>query len=204
MLDPRIVPELKRKMFHSLSIVFPLAYLFLHKLPMVVILIVITSLTAYVDITRHYNVTVRELVEKLFAQIMRNKERSGNFKLSGASYMMAGFLCSALFFSKALAIASWMVLIFADSAAAIFGQYFGTPNKYGKSIEGSTAFFLAAVMVGTLSHSIVYYHGNFLCILLASAAAAAVEYFANLIAIDDNFTIPVTFCLVAFISSLVF
>jgi dolichol kinase len=88
--------EIKRKVFHCLSIVFPLLYLFINKLPMVIILMVVTGIAISLDISRHYNGAIQDLVNQFFAKIMRPNEINGNFKLSGVSYMFLGFFISGL------------------------------------------------------------------------------------------------------------
>lgn len=124
---------------------------------------------------------------------MRDHERSSQIRPSGASCMMAGFFFSCLFFNKGVAISSWMVLIVSDSCAALFGKQIGIPRNHGKSLEGSTAFFVSAVLITLLVHSFIPYKANFLSIVIASAITSIIEYHEHQVGFDDNLTIPLTF-----------
>lgn len=185
--------ELKRKAFHFSALIFPIAYFFISPLIMIVITMIIASCTIYIDKVRHTNLLIQELVDKFFKDLMRERELSGGFMLSGASYMMAGFFITALLFPKGVAIASWLVLIISDSLAALVGKRMGTPRNYGKSIEGAIAFFVSSLMIGLFSYGFAHYHGGFMGLVLACLATTAVEYYSSQIGIDDNLTIPVTF-----------
>jgi dolichol kinase len=100
---------------------------------MALTLAVIAGITLYLDISRHYNPKIKELIKNIFGKIIREEEDSGQFVLSGASYMALGFLVSCLLFSKGLAITSWLVLIVSDCFAAIVGMNYGSPLFNGKS-----------------------------------------------------------------------
>jgi dolichol kinase len=156
-------------------------------------MLIITAITIYIDRERHSNELVRGLVEKFFGSLLREREASGTFVLSGTSYMMGGFLITALLFPKGIAITSWMVLIISDALAAIVGMRIGTATNHGKSIEGAVAFFISALVIGVLSYGFIPHHANFFALFLACLLTTAVEYYSFQIGFDDNFTIPVTF-----------
>lgn len=185
--------EIKRKIFHCLSIIFPIMYLATSKLTMVMILTVISGIAISLDISRHYNSTIQGLVARFFTNIMREDETSGNFKLSGVSYMFLGFFISCLIFSKGVAIAAFLVLIVSDSAAALVGKKIGRPTENGKSIEGSAAFAVTATLIGLLSYTFQSYESSFIAIIIASIATTWVEYNSAKLGVNDNLAIPVTF-----------
>lgn len=187
--------ELRRKLFHLTSVIIPVIYIFVAKIWMVLIMMIIAFTTSSLDTTRHYNTKIQALVDKFLSQFMRDREKSGTFVLSGASYMMSSFFLVILFFSKGLAIASMLVLIVADASAAIVGTRIGIPMDNGKSIAGSVAFLVSAIMISTLSHTVVYYKANFFIIILASLIATLAEYYASLIKMNDNLTIPLVFAI---------
>ena len=193
--------ELKRKIFHSMSAVFPLLYLFVPKLTMVVILMITTGIALSLDISRHYNTVIQDIINKFFAEIMRQEEKNGNFKLSGVSYMFLGLFISCVLFSKGLAIASFLILIISDSLAALIGKRFGIPLKNGKSFEGSAAFCISAILIGIFTYTLVPYKSGFLVIIIASIATSLVEYHTNKIKINDNLTIPLCYGIVVSVLS---
>ena len=133
---------------------------------------------------------------------MREDEESGQFVLSGASYMALGLLTSCLLFSKGLAITSWLVLIVADCFAAIIGMKYGSPLFNGKSYVGSVSFFISSVLISVMTYFIVGYSTSFFIILVSSLATTIVEFFSDQIKVNDNFSIPITYALVTFLLSL--
>ncbi len=189
--------EIKRKIFHLVSIVFPVLYLFfVTRTEMVLLLIVINIITLYLDIARHLNAKVKRFVDNIFGSLIRTEERSGSFKLSGASFMMLGFLLTSAFFAKSLVIESWFILAIADAAASIVGIKIGMPTKTGKSLAGSVAFFGAAILVSMLCHFFVNnYYTNFSAIVVSCAITTAAEFYSKKIKINDNLLIPSAYCL---------
>lgn len=190
--------ELQRKIFHLYSLIFPVLYLFTPKIFMSIFLSVITAFTLYVDISKHYNNKIKGFVEKYFAKYLRGKEKIGSFTLSGASYMAVGFFITCLFFSKGLAIASWLILIISDSIAALVGIKYGKPfnsNYNNKTLAGSIAFFVSSLFISIVSYFFFVYQTSFLIIFFSSAAATLTEFYSSSIKIDDNLSIPLVYCL---------
>lgn len=185
--------ELKRKLFHLYSLIFPLIYLFVTKLSMCIFILLVASITLYLDISRHYNPKIKDLIKRILGKFLRKEEESGEFVLSGSSYMALGFLISCLFFSKGLAITSWMILIISDCLAAIVGVTVGTPLANGKSIAGSVAFMLSALLVSIICYFLIGYDTTFGIIFLSCLLATLVEFFSGVIKVNDNLSIPLTF-----------
>ncbi len=202
MYDTELNFEIQRKVFHLCSLIFPIAYLFTPKIIMAIALTVIAGITLYLDISRHYNQKIKELIKNIFGKVLREDEDSGQFVLSGASYMALGFLISCLLFSKGLAITSWLVLIVADCFAAIVGMKYGSPLFNGKSYAGSVSFFVSSVLISVMTYFIVGYSTSFLIILISSLVTTIVEFFSDQIKVNDNLSIPLTYALVTFFLSL--
>lgn len=195
--------EIQRKIFHLSSLIFPVVYIFTSKIAMSIALTIIAGLVLYLDISRHYNTKIKGLVDKFLGKFQRMEEKSGEFTLSGASYMAFGFLITCLFFSKGLAITSWLVLIISDCFAAIVGIKFGSPLFNGKSYMGAGAFFFSAMLISIMSYFVVGFSTNFFIIIISCALCTAVEFFSNQIKINDNLSIPLTYALSTFILSLI-
>lgn len=133
--------------------------------------------------------TIRELFRRLFIKTLRHKEvTTATFTPSGSLYIFAAAFTSVMLFTKSAAVAGLCVMLISDSAAAIYGKIFGkTRFQNGKSLEGTMAFFLSALIVL-----------RFVCPAISPTArisvailAAMVEFFENKLNIDDNFAIPV-------------
>jgi len=124
---------------------------------------------------------------------MRVQEKSGSFKLSGASFMTIGFFLSALFFPKNLSITSWLILIISDSLAAIVGIRIGTKVYNGKTIEGATAFLLSAILIGISCNIFIGYKTSFLVIVISSIITTAIEFYSQKLYLNDNLLIPFSY-----------
>ncbi len=186
--------EVQRKIFHLCSLIIPLFYLFSSKIVVIVLLFLLTLYVLYIDTARHYNLYVKRFIDRFFAEFMRPEEQSGSFRLSGSSFMIMGFLLTAILFSKGLAISSWLILIIADCLAALVGTKIGTPLKNGKSLEGSIAFLISTVFISILVYFFVRYQTNFSIIILSSMIATVIEFYSKELSINDNLLIPLTYC----------
>lgn len=195
--------EIRRKIFHLCSIIFPVIYIFTPKIIMSITLTVIASITLYLDISRHYNEKIKGVINKFLGKFLRFEEKSSYFSLSGSSYMALGLLISCLCFSKGLAITSWFVLIVSDCFAAIVGMKFGSPLFNGKSYAGSAAFFVSTILVSIMSYFIIGYSTSFLIIIISSFLTAIAEFFSKQININDNLLIPLTYATSTFVFGLI-
>ena len=117
--------EIKRKLFHATSLIFPIMYIYNSKTYILNLLIFFTILVLILDIGRNYSTKLNNFILKIFDSLIRKGEFGSGFKLSSMSYMMLGMLTTAIFFPKGLAINSWLVLIVSDSLASILGNRFG-------------------------------------------------------------------------------
>ncbi len=187
--------EINRKIFHLLAIIFPTLYYFTSSKIILAFLIIINFITITLDVNRHFIPKIQNIINKIFLPIMRKHEYSGTRNLSGMSYMMLGFLVTSIFFKKEQVILSWFILIFADSLAAILGKKYGTPMAYGKSLEGSAVFFCLAMMIAIICHVFLNLHFSFFKCLFAILITTIAEFYSKALKIDDNFLIPVVFCL---------
>ena len=185
--------EIRRKIFHLHSLIFPLFYLFTSKLTAMLMLLILTGIVLYLDISRHHNNKIRDFVNKFFAVLMRTQEESGSFGLSGASFMIVGFFLSGLLFPKNLAITAWLVLIISDSLAAIVGVKIGTKLYNGKTMEGAIAFLSSAILIGIICHVFIGYKTSFLVIIISGLITTAIEFYANKPYLNDNLLIPLTY-----------
>lgn len=185
--------EIKRKLFHVSSILIPVFYMFTPRFTMTIFLTLVAAFILYVDISRHYNSKIKELVVKIFSKIMREEEMSNSLTLSGMSYFFMGCLLVVALFPKWLAITSMMILIICDAAAALIGKKFGKPLSNGKSIEGFSAFVVSAIIVSVLCYLISGAVFNFTTIFLASLVTAFTEFFSKRLRINDNLSIPLIY-----------
>jgi dolichol kinase len=107
--------------------------------------------------------------------------------------MIAAVLC-VLVFPKVIAINAFTILIISDTTSALIGRRFGRHRFFAKSLEGSTAFLVSAMIVILVAPKIQNAPAEYLVGFVAALSGAIIE--ALPISIDDNLSIPVTVGLV--------
>ena len=195
--------ELRRKLVHLSSLVFPLLYFILSREQMLVLIgaLVIMALTA--DIGPPLN----KLVNRLFHNILRTHEYSGGrILLTGASWLLlSGFLCVALF-PRHMVITALCVLAISDTIAALIGRRFGTHPLGHKTIEGTASFFISGILIVMMLAGIYGYSfsGYLIPGILGVCAGTYAELQAKRWHLDDNFIVPLTICSTMWLASLLF
>lgn len=125
----------------------------------------------------------------LFCGTLRSKECSRvHFQVSGSMYVMAAaILCTALF-TPVVAVIAMTVMLISDTCSALFGKAFGTRQIFkNKSLEGTTAFFISALIINMLFNPLLTFgYANVIACFLATFA----EVYEDKTKIDDNLAIP--------------
>ncbi|WP_419235039.1 hypothetical protein [Rickettsia endosymbiont of Nabis limbatus] len=186
--------EKKRKAFHLSAIILPLIYIFTSRTSITLLLFIVTAATLYLDISRHSSIKISEFVTKFFTKIMRADESNGSFALSSSSFMMLGFFLTALLFPKNLVICSWLILIISDCLAALVGTKIGNSLNNSKSFAGSVVFLLSAIFISILAYFYLGFNTSFIIIIISSVATTAIEFYSKDLKINDNLSIPLTYC----------
>ena len=144
--------ELLRKAIHLGALVLPLGILILGRATALWVLIPLAVLALGLDVARQRLPSLHGVISRLFAPIMRPEEQpplGGPLILNGAGWMcLSAALCAALF-REPIAAAALAMLMVGDGAAAVIGRRYGR-HRYPfspKSLEGSAAFFLTAVLI---------------------------------------------------------
>lgn len=179
--------EVRRKLIHLTSSVFPLLYWLTDKRFMLGLASVAVAVCVAGELLRRYVPSTRALTMRWMGSILRDAETRGGW--TGATWMaISGFLC-ILLLPKEIAIPAYLYLTVADAVAALVGRRFGRTRLWGpKSLEGSAAFVIAAIGVGLLClpHEPA-------AVVLAAFLAAALELFPVQIGplqVNDNIVIP--------------
>lgn len=187
-----------------IALIIPIVYCFTSRLVMVLLMAAVTAIVVYVDISRHYNGKIKDVVNKFFSQYMRESEKSGSFSLSGASGLFFGALIVITLFTKYLAITAILVLIFSDAASGVVGSGIGNQLPNGKSFEGSLSFFVTTILVSFLCYFFTEFRTSFLIIIISSIVTTLTEFYSRTIRVDDNLIIPLAYALTTFVCGLVF
>lgn len=183
--------ELWRKSIHLCSALIPGVYWVVgDRWLMLLMLGVALLLIGIGEALRTYVPSCRRLFEELFGFMLRRDE---HVRLTGATYvMLAALLTVALFPTPAIAIASLLILSVSDSLAAIVGVGLGGPRLAGKTIGGSSAFFLSALAIlAALLHPTLALPVLALVALIVTLVEAAPLDF-GWFHVNDNLSIPLS------------
>lgn len=181
--------ELIRKSIHLCSISIPIFYFYTPRSVALAVLIPLTLVFVTVDVARYYHRPMEIWFYKTFGWLLRSRETSKEKKrLNGATHVLIAATLAVIIFPKIIAVTSFMILIVADLAAALVGKRLGRHPFLGKSLEGSAAFFLSALLIVGILPKIDYRTGEYAIGATAALAGAVVE--ALPVDIDDNLSIP--------------
>lgn len=118
----------------------------------------------------------------IFGALMRPREA---VSVTGATTLAVGLALTALLFPKGAALAGFLYVGLADAASAVVGRRWGN-HRYGngKSLEGSAAFFVTALLIGLALPGIGL-------VLAGASALALTAVEAVTLPVDDNLFLPV-------------
>jgi dolichol kinase len=190
-----IKTEFIRKGIHFCSLSIPVVYYFVSKQTALTVLIPITAAVIIVDVARNFHQPTAQLFYRIFGILLRRHEYGDQMKtLNGATYMLISATLCVLIFPKFLVITSFAVLILADASAALVGRSFGKHKLVWKAtshktLEGSTAFFIAAIIAILLTPKLEGIPGEYL-IGIAGAIVGTIAEIVSFGVIDDNIAIP--------------
>lgn len=193
--------EMMRKLFHVTSIILPvLLYLLNDTSIFLMVIVPLTIIVVGVELSRGYVKIIDQLFIRFFGKIMREHElqKGGNAlsRLTGTSYLLLAASICLYFFPIIVTVSAFLILTISDSCAAIIGRKWGKHRFLGKSLEGSLAFWVSAIVsVSILGIIDGQDRDYFIIALIASSIATIVEAVSGVMKIDDNFSIPISYSL---------
>lgn len=175
--------EIKRKIVHLATLIIPLGYALTSKETVLLFLIPFFICYLLVDLLRHFIPALASIFRRYFlGRVLREEEGE---RFMGSTYFLFSTILTILLFPKPIAISSLLILILADTAAALVGKTMGKVRILGKTLEGSMAFFLTALLIVW-----IYPNLNRLSGSLGALGAALIELLP--VRLNDNLTIPLT------------
>ena len=189
-LAKNLKKELYRKSIHLSSLWIPLFIYFVHPGVSIVFFSLLFVGNVLIEYGNYKKFPwARRTFGSLFFRMLRNKETThGKFQVSGSLYVLLAAIACTLLFPQPVAVISLSVMLISDTSAALFGKAYGTRKLYkNKSLEGTVAFFLSALIVNMLCEPI--YHFTYAGVI-ACAAASFAEMFEDKLEVDDNLSIP--------------
>jgi dolichol kinase len=148
------------------------------------------------DLARYYNKTGARLFYKYFGWLLRNYEIDEKRKrLNGASNILISAIICIIVFPKLIVVTAFAILIISDSSAALIGRRFGKHKFFKKSLEGSIAFFISAIIVSfatpkLLTPNVDYKILEYSFAIIAASVGTVME--ASSVVVDDNYTVPLS------------
>ena len=202
-----ISQELKRKLFHLLSLFFPATVVFLEKFYALALFSLLFISILLVEFLRFKTLRNQDradrskaslIIERIlgfFTTIMRPEEISGKKPL-GITYLVAASIICFAFFDTKIAVIAFVILAIADANAAIIGKSFTSGKFFAKSRLGSLAFFISAVLISIAGHYAIDGSMSLLIIFIIATIFITFIEACNIgLDIDDNLTIPLGFCI---------
>ena len=184
--------EVIRKLIHFCSLSIPVIYYFITRDAAIVILSVMTFLALALDLGRYFFPVIGGFFYSLFGFLLRTHELDTKKRnLNGATYVLISALICVIIFPKVIFVTAFAILIISDSLAALIGRRFGKHKFLFKSLEGTSAFFISAIIVILLSPKIEYRVEEYILAIVAAFIGAIVENISFGYA-DDNLTIPLS------------
>ncbi len=182
------MPEIARKIYRMLGLLFPILYFIYTKKVMLVIILISLGVFVLYELLRFSFPQLNKLYFRYLKIITKKKEKKA---MTGTTYLLISFFFTILLFKKNIAIAAMTFSVVGDAASSLIGKKFGKTkliSKPKKTFEGSTAFFISSLIAGL----IFVYFGleiNYIVMFMGILAATIAEILP--FSIDDNLTISI-------------
>jgi len=181
--------EVARKTIHLSSLSIPVIYSFITRELALILLLPLFTGFFLVDLLKNFIPPVSRWYHNTFDSMLRTHEIKGEKNhLNGATCITMSALLLVLFFPKVIVIAAFSMVAVSDTLAAIIGKAFGKHRFGQKSIEGSMAFFLSALVIMLLVPEIDPGIGFAMAVVATVTESFVVQ--VRGFRIDDNLTIP--------------
>lgn len=166
-----------RNLFHFSGIVIPLTCLLFGKGAATTLSVLLFAVSVAVEVLRIKGYLHLAFLEKN----IKEKEKKGP---TGSFFFLLGSTLTLVFFSERAAVPALLILAVSDPLSSLVGRHLGKTRLFGKSLEGTCAFFLSSLAM------LFLFSVNTATVLLAALAATATELFTKR-PIDDNVSIPI-------------
>jgi len=173
--------EIQRKMVHLCGLAIPIGYALTSEETALAVVLIFFLCFLSIDLLRRFHGRTASLFHKyLYGNVLREEEKTG---LMGSTYYLFSALLTILFFPRPIAIVSLLILILSDTCAALVGKGIGRTRIFGKTLEGTLAFFFCSLVI-----VLIYPQTDRVSGILGALGAAVIEVLP--IPLDDNLTIP--------------
>lgn len=185
----RLKPETKEAIKHLRvlmrpgAVAFPIFYLFFSKKFVLTLLGSVALFFILVDLLRLGSQKINVFLFRWLSAFFREKERH---TFSTATLFLTSSFLVILLFDKAIATMAIIFLTFGDIFAKFTGLEHGRWRIFGKTLDGTLAYFASCLVAGYIWSQFVPI--SWVLIVFGSAAAAITELLP--VGVNDNFVIP--------------
>jgi len=184
--------ELVRKLIHLFSLSIPIIYYFIPRSDAILILGILTGVALFIDLGRYLSASFGNVFYNFFGFLLRKHEIDKSKRnLNGATYVLMSALICVIVLPKVIFVTAFSILIISDSVAALIGRKFGKTKFLSKSLEGTLAFFISAIIVILFTPKLTGSATEYLIGFFAALIGGIVENISFGFA-DDNLSIPIT------------
>lgn len=117
------------------------------------------------------------------------KERERR-RVTAAMWLALATLLAFLVFPEPVAAVALLIVAFGDPAASVVGRRWGRLRFGAKSVEGTAAFFAAALAIALVCWAGGLYTPLWAGVLAAAVAAVAEALSGQVLPLEDNLTVP--------------
>lgn len=193
---PTPIARLERRLFHICAAsLFPTLLLFFPRWPVLIAALCLLAAHLAIDGTRLRLPTVNAWACRVFAPLMKERERTEPF---AATYLMIATAIAIAAFEPPVAALALYFASIGDPLAALAGQRWGRHRIGQRSLEGSLAFLAGALSIGTLVTATA--GGASYFVMGLGALTATLAELAPL-RLDDNLKAPLAAALVMALAS---
>lgn len=190
--------ELARKLIHLSSVSIAIIYCAITKELALVLLVPLFFGFLLVDLMKNFIPPLSRWYHDTFDPMLREHELEKEpLQFNGATYISFSALLLVLIFPKIIAITCFSLVAVSDTMAALAGKKFGRHRIGEKSLEGSLAFLVSALLIVAIVPRLDLTAG-----IITAITATAVEAFTlriNRYKIDDNLTIPLVSAFICYL-----
>ena len=190
--------ELARKFIHLSSVSIAIIYCAITKELALVLLVPLFFGFLLVDLMKNFIPPLSRWYHDTFDPMLREHELEKEpLQFNGATYISFSALLLVLIFPKIIAITCFSLVAVSDTMAALAGKKFGRHRIGEKSLEGSLAFLVSALLIVAIVPRLDLTAG-----IITAITATAVEAFTlriNRYKIDDNLTIPLVSAFICYL-----
>lgn len=187
------VKEIQRKILFLLSAIIPISYaLWLTKWEMLSYVALATAIIYFIDYNRHYSKFWQKISLLFVGKLLKKDEKPMKGRLMHCTVYLISTTFTILLFPKHIAINAMLILIFADTMAALVGKKYGhTSIFHNKTLEGFYAFLVTGAVVTIftgicLNENFNFYVGGLFGVFFAGVT----ELMADKFGIEDDYAIP--------------